>query len=203
MKMGKKYYYSGYDTKERFASYWHQIDEILRCAPQSVLDIGIGNNFIADYLKKQGVAVTTLDKDEALNPDILSVLPRIPLPDLSVDVISACQTLEHIDYEDFLKTLQEFWRVTRKYVVISLPESIHRYAIKVQLPFFGALKILIPVYFFISPRLDPQHCWQLDYKVYTVKKVSADIKKAGFVIKKNFIVFENPGHRFFVLEKKV
>ena len=36
-----------YDQKPRWISYWHQIDEVLRLAPQTVLEIGIGNQWVS------------------------------------------------------------------------------------------------------------------------------------------------------------
>jgi hypothetical protein len=46
------HYLKSYDTKGRFISYWHQIDEIFKLSPENVLEIGIGNRFVSDYLKK-------------------------------------------------------------------------------------------------------------------------------------------------------
>jgi len=58
------YYNIIYDTKERFCSYWHQIQEVLLLKPSEVLEIGIGNGFVSRYLKERGINVTTLDIDK-------------------------------------------------------------------------------------------------------------------------------------------
>ena len=47
------YYKEAYDTKDRFISYWHQINEIIMLNPDSVLEIGIGNGFLSKYLGKE------------------------------------------------------------------------------------------------------------------------------------------------------
>ncbi|MCK5766962.1 MAG: hypothetical protein KAH35_01115 [Candidatus Atribacteria bacterium] len=45
------YFDKSYDTKERFISYWHQVNEIVRLEPDSLLEIGIGSGFASKYLK--------------------------------------------------------------------------------------------------------------------------------------------------------
>ena len=40
------YFNKSYDTKERFISYWRQINEIIKLGPNRVLEIGIGNGFV-------------------------------------------------------------------------------------------------------------------------------------------------------------
>jgi len=40
------YFKKSYDTKARFISYWHQIDEIVQFNPTTILEIGIGNGFV-------------------------------------------------------------------------------------------------------------------------------------------------------------
>ena len=68
------HYYKNYDTKERFCSYWHQIQEILSLNPKNTLEIGIGNGFVSKYLKQRGFNVITL------NPLCLRYLETKPLP---------------------------------------------------------------------------------------------------------------------------
>ena len=44
------YFNESYNSKERFISYWHQINEIIKLKPKKVLEIGIGNGFVSKYL---------------------------------------------------------------------------------------------------------------------------------------------------------
>ena len=44
------YFDTNYDNKERFISYWHQINEILSIDSKKIIEIGKGNGFVSNYL---------------------------------------------------------------------------------------------------------------------------------------------------------
>ena len=91
--MGDYQKFHQYDYLSRWVSYWHQIDEVLKMDPKNVLEIGIGNKTVTDYLKKQGVAVTTLDINPKLKPDIVGSVLKIPVADGFFDVILCAEVL--------------------------------------------------------------------------------------------------------------
>jgi len=197
------YFRREYDSKERFISYWHQINELLELGPKSILEIGIGNGLVANYLKRRGINITTLDIDERLNPDHVGSVLDMPFADKSFEVVACFEVLEHLPYEDFPKALTEIHRVSSKYAVLSLPDSTRVYRLDIQIPKVGELKILIPL-----PRLkalkhvfNGEHYWEIGKAGYVLRRVVSDMVKAGFRIIKTYRVFENPYHRFFVLEK--
>jgi len=51
------YFSMSYDSKERFISYWYQINEIIKLNLKRVLEIGIGNSFVSKYLEERGIEV--------------------------------------------------------------------------------------------------------------------------------------------------
>jgi SAM-dependent methyltransferase len=110
-----------YNSKARFASYWHQIDETLQLAPKDVLEAGVGHELVTSMLRKSGVHVTTLDLDAALQPDLVGSITDIPLPDQAVDVALACQVLEHLPWPQAERGLAELRRVARRAVIVSVP----------------------------------------------------------------------------------
>lgn len=55
------YFKKNYDSKTRFISYWHQINEITEINPNTILEIGIDNRSVSQYLKERNFNVTTLD----------------------------------------------------------------------------------------------------------------------------------------------
>lgn len=198
------YFNKSYDAKERFISYWHQINEITKLNPKGVLEIGIGNGFVSKYLKERKVNVVTLDIDRRLNPDIAGSVFNIPFADNYFDVVVCYELLEHLTYENFNKALSEIFRVSESYAVLSLPDASKVYRLYVQIPKIGVFKRLIPL-----PRLkkqihkfDGQHYWEIGKTGYLLSKITKDIQIAGFKIEKTYRVFEHPYHRFFILKKR-
>ena len=179
-----KHSFLKYDYKTRWISYWHQINEVLSLAPKKVLEVGIGNKTVLNYLKNQGIKVLTLDIDEKLEPDIVGNVLKIPFQDNSFDVILCAEVLEHLPFEEFDKALEELERVSKKYVVLSLPHFGHS----------------IKLSFKIKHHFDGEHYWEIGKKGYPLTKIKRIIKK-HFTVKKEFIPFENQYHHFFILEK--
>lgn len=197
------YFEPGYDTKERFVSYWHQAGELLAGNHRKVLEIGVGNGFLSSYLRRRGLDVTTLDIDAALSPDVTGSVLAIPLPDASFDAVGCFEVLEHLPYEELSKALSEIRRVTKGRAVISVPDHSPVYRFNVELPLFGEIKRLLPHPF---PRpvphvFDGTHYWVLGKAQYPLARVLADIGRAGFQVVRTYRPFEFYGHRFFVLEK--
>jgi SAM-dependent methyltransferase len=99
-----------YDSLGRFASYWHQIEEILALRPASVLEIGTGNGLVSSYLRQRDIALTVLDIDGRVQSDVIGSVTRLPIRDAAFDVVSCCQVLEHLPYEEFAVALGEIFR---------------------------------------------------------------------------------------------
>lgn len=137
------HYGYNYDSKERFCSYWHQIQEILLLNLKEVLEIGIGSGFASEYLKKRGFKITTLDIDEKLKPNIAGSILKIPFRNTSFDVVACYEILEHIPYENFNRALSEIFRISKSFAILSLPEDTTRiYRINIQIPKIGERKNL-------------------------------------------------------------
>ena len=192
-----------YETKERFISYWHQIDEIIAFNPQNVLEIGIGNSFLSRYLKERGVCVTTLDIDIKLMPDVVGNILNLPFPDKSFDVITCYEVLEHLPYENFHRALSEIFRISKLHAVLSLPDVDRIYPLYNYIPKIGIFKKLIPIPQFKKTvhKFDGQHYWEIGKAKYPLNRIVSDIEKAGFKVKRTHRIFEHPYHRFFILKK--
>ena len=211
------HYYKEYDSKQRFISYWHQIDEILSLNPERVLEVGIGNGFVSNYLARSGITVMTLDIDKRLNPDVVGSVLKIPFPDRSFNVVSCCEVLEHLPYEDFTRALSEIYRVSRLHAVLSLPDITRVCRVNIQIPTIGEIRKLVRLPMLRRPipnfnkevpseigtvGYSIEHYWQIGESGYPLYKIIKDIKSVGFKIQKIYRVFELPLHRFFVLEKE-
>ncbi|MDP2895539.1 MAG: methyltransferase domain-containing protein [bacterium] len=198
---GLPYFEDGYDSKARFCSYWHQIHEIVSLKPRKVLEVGIGNGFLLDYLRKRGYNVTTVDIDEELNPDYFASVLSLPFEDDSFDVVACFEVLEHVAYSSFSQALREIHRVCRVSAVLSIPDSSRIYTFWLRAPRIGDIRSMIAV-----PRLKPRqrsrcasHFWEIGIAGYPLSRVLAEFKGAGFQVVRNYRLFEHPYHRFFVL----
>ena len=197
------YFEISYDSKERFVSYWHQINELVKLRARSYLEIGIGNSLVANYLRQRGFNVTTMDIDPYLTPDLLGSVAKIPFTNESFDVVACFELLEHLPYEQLIPMLQEIRRVSKKFVVLSLPDANRVLRFYVHLPKIGELKKFIPL-----PRLKPlkhefngKHYWEIGKEEFPLHRIISDVERAGFYIKKTYRVFGIPYHRFFILTK--
>lgn len=205
MNQVEPYHYddNNYDSKGRFCSYWHQIQEILLLKPKEALEIGIGNGFTSKYLKERGLNVTTLDTDKRLNPDVVGSVLELPFANESFSVVACYELLEHLLYENFDKALSEIFRVSKSYTILSLPDIDRVYCLNVQIPKIGEIKKLIPLPMLRKQihNLNGEHYWEIGKAGYPLKKIIKDVKKVGFKIEGTYRVFEMPYHRFFILEK--
>ena len=192
-----------YDTKERFISYWHQINGIISFEPEKILEIGIGNGFISKYLKDRNLNVITFDVEHGLNPDVVGSVLKLPFISESFDVVACCEVLEHLPYSEFSKALKEIHRVSRKHVVLSLPDVTTVYRINIELPRIRPIKKLIahPFHRPAQHAFDGEHYWEIGKMGYPLKKVKNDIISLNFNMIKTYRVFESYYHRFFLLKK--
>ena len=114
-------YNTDYDDLFMFISYFYQIDLVRKLNPRNILEIGVGNKTVSNYLKQNGFSVTTCDLNKRLKPDYVADIRNLPFEDNCFDVILACEVLEHIPFKDIEIILKELRRITKKYVIISVP----------------------------------------------------------------------------------
>lgn len=188
-----------YDTKDRFISYWYQIQEVLSVQPEDVLEVGIGSGFVHEYLRRKGVPVHTLDFDARLEPDTVGSVTELPFDDKRFDAACCFETLEHLPWESFALALVELRRVARRYVLLSLPDKTRFLRLDLDWDFDRrSVHRVIDV-----PRMRPnehsfdgQHYWEIGKKGYSAKRILAEVEKAGLEVERDFRVQENPYHRF-------
>lgn len=202
------YFNRNYDTKERFVNYWHQIDEVLKLKPKNILEIGIGNGFVSNYLKKRQLDASTLDVDRRLKPTKTGSVLDIPYEDKSFDVVACFEVLEHLPWSNFEIALKELARVSKKNVILSLPHgSISFFEAVLRPPLITIankrfLRFLIRLpYFNKDIAFNGEHYWEMGYKSYPVKKIKKSISKY-FFIEDEYSPILDPYHHFFILKKK-
>ena len=196
------YRFDRYMTKLRWISVWHQIDEVLRLEPETVLEIGPGSGLFKSAASLFGITVETLDLDPELQPDHVGSITDIPLKDSGYDVVCAFQVLEHLPYESSLKAMSEMARVSRRNVVISLPDARAVWRFQFYIPKLRSFDLLIPRPQFHAQdhQFDGEHYREISKNGYQLEKVSSDLNSI-IDLKKTYRVKENPYHRFFIFAK--
>jgi ubiquinone/menaquinone biosynthesis C-methylase UbiE len=203
MKISIEHYkYSNYDDKNRWFSYWHQINEVLALNPENILEIGVGSKTVSVYLKNQNKKVVTMDIDKNLKPDIVGNVLKIPFDDNYFDVVLCAEVLEHLPFAEFQRSLSEIKRVTKKYLVLSLPHWGKVLYFVIKLPLFKKRVFFLRLSIFEKKdKLNPKHFWEIGRKSYPEKKIKEIIKNSGFKIVKDFFDYNNSYHHFFILKK--
>lgn len=203
------YFQKKYDDLNRFISYFYQVDLIKSLDAKSVLEIGKGSGFVSNYLKKAGYKVKTADFDESLKPEYVADVRDLSSVREKFDVVAAYEVLEHIPFEDFGKALGEIAKVSKKYVIMSLPYRSSGFELVLKFPFVRTLlkKPFIDLFLRIPLRFggiktSGQHYWEIDSGRWSLGKVRRVIRKY-FTIQKEVRPVLNHYHYFFVLEKKV
>jgi hypothetical protein len=186
-----------YDHKGRFASYWHQINEVVSRWPQESLEIGIGNGFVHRYLRQLGLKVHTADLDRSLKPDVVSSVVALPFGDGAYDLVYCFETLEHLPWDDFRFGLHQLARVARRWVLLSLPDVTPLFGLQLRVK-WGKLQLLrdLPSVLPRKHEFDGQHYWEIGKRGYPLREVLRTVRSEGLRIEKQFRVFEIPYHRF-------
>ncbi|HEY8108891.1 MAG TPA: class I SAM-dependent methyltransferase [Patescibacteria group bacterium] len=204
----KEHYGAAYDTLQRFSSYFYQIDFVRQANPKTVLEIGIGNRLVADYLKRAGYKVTTCDFDKRLKPDVVADIRNLSaIKSGSHDVVVACEILEHIPFADVPNALKELARIAKKRVVISIPYSSLTVEVigAVSLTYGPGKTLRLPLRIpqFLAGDVherNHEHYWELGRRGYSVRKFRKLLRKDFKRVEKEFHPHLNPYHRFFILE---
>jgi len=201
-------YYGDYDTEYRWQSYWQQISLIKKLTKNiynpRIIEIGIGNKTVSNYLKKFGFNITTGDFDRKLKPDIVLELTSLNKNKNigKYDIILCCQVLEHIPFDMVFKALNNFYNITTRYAIISLPYHSLGFGVSFQIPFVGKKDFVLRLPFPKRHNFNGRHYWEIGKMNYPISKIRKTIKTAKFRIIEELNVPLYPYHHFFVLEKK-
>lgn len=197
----ESYKFAHYSHSGRWVSYYYQIKEVLRLDPTSVLEIGSGDGVLKNYLRENTkIAYANVDVAEDLHPDAIGSVTALPFADASYDVTCAFEVLEHIPFEDFEQALTEMSRVTRSFVVLSLPHFGPSVKFLLKIPFLSEIKIAFKVPYPRQHIFNGQHYWEIGKRGYSLQSIRTILEKQYEIIE-DFIPFENQYHHFFVLKK--
>ncbi len=195
------YSFGSYAHPGRFASYFYQLREIHDANPVSVLEVGVGDAVIGNYIRDNTeLKYTSIDVAADVNPDVIGSVLALPFEDKSFDVVCAFEVLEHIPFESFDKAISEMARVARNRVLVSVPHFGPPVKFLIKIPFLPEMSFAFKIPYHPLHTWNGQHYWELGKKGYSKKAVIATMSKYGKVLK-DYVPFENQYHHFFILEK--
>lgn len=195
----REHYGKRYRNQERWLSYYYQIALIHELRTRSLLEVGPGEGLVSEVLRKDGVSVTTCDIAEDTVPDHVCSVMELPFDDNAFDTTLAAEVLEHIVYADVSAALGELARVSKKYVVISLPHPGWVFLLQMKVPLLRKVRLFEQVpFFWREHQFNGEHYWELGKKRYPVSRFIATARGAQLVLVKTIKYPEDPVHRFFV-----
>ncbi len=198
------YDWAVYNKKARWASYWHQITEVLRIGARSCLEIGTGPGVVKRTLNGLGVDVTSVDIDSELGPDVVADVRALPCETGAFDVVLASQVLEHIPWADLPAALSELHRVSSSHAVVSLPQAGVNVGMALSVEvvnFFNDRGVSLHIGTPWKHRFDGQHYWEVGARG-TGRRAVRELFARRFVVEREYTVVEMPYHRFYVLAKR-
>lgn len=161
-----EYYSDSYFSLQQLCSFAHQINDIYKLQPQSILEVGIGNGFTSTFLKRAGFRVTTADINPNLEPDICAPIESLKkhLYGKKFDLIVCCEVLEHIPFDNFEKTLSFFSELSpRLYLTLPSYRKVIGFSGWCRLPKLGFKNKSWLLELPTSRALDKEHFWEVGY----------------------------------------
>lgn len=142
-----------------------------------VLDIGCRSGHLKDALWNSGKRVEYCGLDIYPPADVIADLEKgLPFNDKEFDVVVALDVLEHTD--DIYKAFDETCRVSRKFIVITLPNA---YELKARIKFLLGLPLSGKYGLPPEPPAD-RHRWLFSF-VEAKRFVQDRAKRVGFIVK--------------------
>ena len=204
IQVPKEHYYSkNYNHRARWMTYFYQMQLLQKYNAKKVLEIGPGHSWMKKIIADFGVIVETVDIDGALNPDYVAHINALPMAENTYDAVCAFEVLEHLPFVTLEVNLKEMARVSKKYIIISLPDHRHiLFHIKFKVPFFKYKDFLFKIPTFKKHVFDGQHFWEIGKLGYSPTQVTNAIESFGFKVLEHFVPHDTQSNHYFVIEKK-
>ena len=115
---------------EKRMAYYREVISLIPSDVKSILDVGCGEGTFLNMLTRLGRASTIvgLDVSETAlkyveGQKIRASAGGLPFGNRSFDLVTCLETLEHLKQEVFIRAIEEIKRVTKKYIIVSVPNE--------------------------------------------------------------------------------
>lgn len=202
----KDFYFSDlYFRPEQFISFAEQLRLVHSLKKNDILEIGIGNGIVSDFLRKSGLNVTTFDINPNLRPDVIGSVTNLKeiFQHRKFDLILCAEVLEHIPFECFEQAISSIAGTTNEYAILTLPRCqkiIFDVQFNIKIPKIPYIKkglfLSIP-----NSKIPIVHHWELNSSRETkIKRINTILKKHFTIINSGRFRFRSY-HHYFILKK--
>jgi SAM-dependent methyltransferase len=115
---------------EKRMAYYREVISLIPSDVKSILDVGCGEGTFLNMLTSLGRAsmIVGLDVSETAlkyieGQKIRASAGGLPFRNGSFDLVTCLETLEHLKQEVFIRAIEEIKRVTKKYIIVSVPNE--------------------------------------------------------------------------------
>jgi len=123
-----------------------KIKKILYWIPndvKTIIDVGCGNGAITNILNEH-FELTAVDRSESSlkyvkSNKLVASAHKIPLPNTSFDMVFSSELLEHLDDNTFYGAINEFNRLSKKYIFITVPNGENPDKLSIKCPKCGCV----------------------------------------------------------------
>lgn len=174
------------ESEDHWRLYWKQQDLLKDHleAGDTLLEIGVGTGFTANYLRSKGHEVTTFDIDTEKQPDVVGNIVHHEF-DREYDHILAFEVFEHIPYDEFIQTLRMLRKTCRKTLCLSIPLGKRQLFLgEIKIPRLKKRQISLKI---PKRKLWEHHFWEVGYQGNSQKQLVADLESNGFKLAKTEI----------------
>jgi hypothetical protein len=198
-----QHYLHAYDNWEKWAAYYWTIRNIIDLGANRVLEVGVGSKVVSTYLQRNGIRLTTLDIDPALEPDVTGTVTDMPFQTGAFDAVACTEVLEHMPFEKSCRAISELHRVTRGFALVAVPHFTFSFALLLRLPVIQLREFRLRIPYPKRMGKSVEHYWECGRRGYPVSRLRAEFQRAGFRIVSEERPMTNYSSCFFVLRKEI
>ncbi|MBN1821370.1 MAG: class I SAM-dependent methyltransferase [Prolixibacteraceae bacterium] len=129
VNLNRKEIWENYDPADIIKNKAITIKNYIPKEVKSILDVGCGNGIITNSLNEEydvtGADLSDIALSYVKGKKIMCSCDSIPVANESFDMVFSSEMLEHLPDEVLSKAIEEFKRITKQYIFITVPNHEH------------------------------------------------------------------------------